>query len=48
MLTFENSPQSSVVHLIRAVEYNHILSQSFSHVFGGFCKINEITLQHNK
>ena len=39
MVTFENSPQSSVVHLIRAIEHNHIFPQSFSHVFGGFCKI---------
>ena len=36
LLTFEDSPQTSVVHLIRAIEYNHIFTESFPHVFGGF------------
>ena len=35
--TFVDSAQSSVVHLVRAVEDNHVLAQSFAHVLGGLC-----------
>lgn len=36
ILTFENPSQASEVHLIRAVEHNHVLPQTPAHVFGGF------------
>ena len=40
-LTFENSSQSSIIHLIRAVKHNNIFSKRFAHVFSGLCKIKE-------
>lgn len=36
ILTFENPAQAPKVHLIRAVEHNHVLPQTPAHVFGGF------------
>lgn len=36
ILTFENPSQAPKVHLIRAVEHNHVLPQTPAHVFGGF------------
>ena len=35
--TFVNSTESSEVHLIRAVEHNHVFSKGLAHVFGCFC-----------
>lgn len=37
ILAFENPSQAPEIHLIRAVEHNHILPQTPAHVFGGFC-----------
>ena len=34
-LTFVDTPQSSVVHLIGAVEHHHIFAEAAPHVFGG-------------
>lgn len=36
-LTFVDTPQSSVVHLIGAVEDHHVFTQTATHVFGGLC-----------
>ena len=37
MLTFVDSAKSSVVHLIRAVEDNDVLSEAAAHVLDGLC-----------
>ena len=31
--TFKDSPQSSVVHLVGAVEDDHVFAKGFTHVF---------------
>ena len=44
--TFVNSSESSEVHLIRAIENNHVFSKGLAHVFGCFCNernVNSVT-----
>lgn len=43
--TFEDPSKASVVHLIWAVEHNHVFSKSFSHVLSGLCKNSANTNQ---
>jgi hypothetical protein len=35
--TFINPAQSSIIHLIGAIEDYHIFGQGFAHIFHGFC-----------